>query len=284
MATTRRLPISARHAFALAIDLAARRDPLHSLVVPLVVRAPWILAPVLVPLAWPAIRQDQTILVRAGSELLDFLAFVVLTAMLRFRARSVYKAGPAALPARVGECYRLGMRRVPMLYLTEALRNVVLTLSLPLVFPFIWIAFKLSLATESVVLRERNPIQASLRSFHLTESRFERWLEMIVMTVLLIVPFWFLMAVGYLTVPGGFDLWYAVGKLVTAALVPVVQYAWTFFYLRLEEADEAGVEVGTLPGEAGASVAAWRAAAARPTHLRLVESPRGEPDGEPPGS
>ena len=138
---------------------------------------------------------------------------------------------------------------MPALYLTEALRNAVFTITLPLVFPALWVAFKFSLATEAVVLRELNPVKAMTRSFHLTEGRFERWLEMIVMTVLLVVPLLFLMAVGYLTVPvGTFEAWYALGKFLSAAIIPLVQYAWTFFYLRLEEVDAvAPVEFGEGP-------------------------------------
>ena len=271
MPSSRRLPISARHAFALAFDLAVRRDALQSLMLPLLARAPWILAPVLVPLLWPAVSPERTLLVRAISELLDFLAFVVLTSMLRFRARSVFNTPPSTAPAPVLDCYARGMRRVPWLYVTEAFRNAVFGLTVPLVFPFVWAAFKLSLATEAVVLRDMNPVRASSRSFRLTEGRFERWLEMIVMTVLLVVPLWFLMAVGYLTVPGGgFDLWYALGKLLTAALIPVIQYAWTFFYLRLEEIDTIGIEIAPEPLVATAA-AAWPPAPARQPQLRLVE-------------
>ena len=38
-----RFPVSVRHAFALAFDLAFRRDPLHSLVIPFLLRAPWVM-------------------------------------------------------------------------------------------------------------------------------------------------------------------------------------------------------------------------------------------------
>ena len=40
-------PVSARHAFALAFDLAVRRDAVASLFVPLLLRAPFILVVVL---------------------------------------------------------------------------------------------------------------------------------------------------------------------------------------------------------------------------------------------
>lgn len=282
MSPLRRLPISARHAFALAFDLAVRRDPLHSLVVPFLVRAPWIIAPAVVAIAWPTLRSDLSLLVKAAGVLLDFLAFVTLSAMFRFRAESVYKSDHDAPPGPVGEAYAKGVRRVPALYVTEALRNLAFTLTLPLVFPFLWVAFKFSLATEAVVLRQIDPIKASARSFHLTESRFERWLEMIVITVLLVVPFWFLMALGYRTVPGSpIDLWYALGMLLTAALMPLVQYAWTFFYLRLEESDALAVEVGSLPHQGAAGVegaGGWQGATARQPRLKLVELRREDPD------
>lgn len=269
-----RPPISARHAFALAFDLAVRRDTLHSMVVPLALWAPWTLAPAIVPFVFPNMHTSQLLLVQAASNLFTFLSFVIVTAMLRFRAASVFHGGPDGL-APIGECYQQGMSRVPALYLTEALRNIAFGISFSMLFvPFLYLGFKLSLATEAVVLRGESPLKAFSRSYHLTDGRFERWLEMIAMSVLLIVPVWFLCVVGFLAVAGSsWNTWLSVGSFLSAALMPIVQYAWSFFYLRLDEMDQASAEAGaSVP--APSFEPARRAAGGAQHQLRLVESPR----------
>lgn len=277
-----RLPISARHAFALAFDLATRRDALHSIVVPLLLWAPWIFAPTVIEFAFPGLERSQLLLVTAAGKLLDFLVFVIVTAMLRFRARSVFNTPVTVHPAPVLECYTKGLRRVPVLYLTEALRNLALTLSIPMLFvPFLYLGFKLSMVTEVVVLRPSDPTRGAQRSFHLTEGRFERWLEMVAISVFLVVPIWFLMVVGFLAVRGSsWNAWLAVGTFLTAAIMPVIQYAWTFFYLRLEEVDPASLAArpGAALDIAGVPATAWRERSAQP-QLKLVElRPEGESD------
>jgi hypothetical protein len=292
-----RQPISARHAFALAFDLAARRDRLHSIVVPLLLRSPWIFAPTVIEYSFPRLERSQMLLVTAAAMLLDFVLFVVVTSMLRFRARSVFNTPPEAHPAPVLKCYSQGLRRVPALYLAEALRNGALGVPLGLVFvpsfylsdvprllmqvvimvalaaPLLYVGFKISMVTEVVVLRPSDPIRATERSFRLTEGRFERWLEMIAISVFLVVPIWFLMVVGFLAVAGSsWNTWLAVGTFLTVMILPVTQYAWTFFYLRLEEIDPADSApmAGTAVEPAGAPVAVRREGSAQ-TKLRLVE-------------
>ena len=72
MSPHRRPPISARHAFALAFDLAVRRDPVQSLLVPFLLRAPWILALAVLP---PLVRQKaETILPIARQSLRKAIA------------------------------------------------------------------------------------------------------------------------------------------------------------------------------------------------------------------
>jgi hypothetical protein len=271
MPDRQRLPISARHAFALAFDLAARRDWLHSIVVPLLLWSPWILAPAIVELAMPSLERSQLLLVTAVSKLLDFLVFVIVTGMLRFRARSVFNTPVEVHPAPVRECYAQALRRAPVLYLTEALRNIAFGIAIPMLFvPFLYLGFKLSMVTEIVVLRRSGPVGATQRSFHLTEGRFERWLEMVAISVFLVVPIWFLMAVCYFAVPN-VNTWVAVGTLLSAAIMPVIQYAWTFFYLRLEEIDPDAALAHPAGGEGAVpAVAAWRERGAQP-QLKLVE-------------
>ena len=279
MNSHRRPPISARHAFALAFDLAVRRDTLHSMGGPLALWAPGTLAPALVPLVFPQAQVSQLLLVQAASNLFTFLSFVIVTAMLRFRAASVFHGGQDADPAPVRECYRQGMQRVPALYLTEVLRNIAFGISFSMLFvPFLYLGFKLSLATEAVVLRGESPLKAFSRSYHLTDGRFERWLEMIAMSVLLIVPVWFLCVVGFLVVQGSsWNTWLSVGSFLSAALMPIVQYAWSFFYLRLDELDQAETEANAaVPAP---SFLPARKVAGAPQHkLRLVESPRRDDD------
>ncbi len=300
-----RLPISARHAFALAFDLAARRDALHSIVVPLLVWGPWILAPAVVELAYPGLDRGTMLLVTAGGKLVEFLAYVILAAMLRFRARSVFNTTAEVHPAPARECYANGLKRVPALYLAEVLRNVALgsplslalaasrstgeafrdlslvVLTAALLAPLLYLGFKLSMMTEVVVLKPLGPIRAVERSFKLTEGRFERWLEMIAISVALILPIWFLMAVCYVAVPSSsLNVWFTLGTLLSAAVMPVVQYAWTFFYLRLEEIQPAS-RTDAEPGPHRLEpVAHWREGGAQPK-LRLVERQPVPEDDEP---
>jgi hypothetical protein len=268
-----RLPISARHAFALAFDLAARRDSMHSMVIPLALWAPWIFAPAIIERAFPGLDRSQMLLVTAAGKLIDFVVFVLVTAMLRFRARSVFNTPGEAQPAPVLECYVQGLRRAPVLYVAEALRNLAFTISLGMLFvPFLYLGFKLSMVTEIVVLRGFGPLRATQHSFRLTEARFERWLEMVAISVFLVVPIWFLMAVCYFAVRhSSLNVWFALGTFLSAALMPVIQYAWTFFYLRLEEIDPADAAGNAGPGQPiGLPAPDWHERAAQP-RLKLVE-------------
>src|SRR5213593_3362187 len=121
-----RPPISTRHAFALAFDLAVRRDPLHSLVVPFLLRAPWALTLALLP-PLDSSPDPSLILVVASVALVgDFITLMVTSAMLRMRARSTYNAPPGTPPAPASQCYARGIARIPSLLLTEVVRNTLL--------------------------------------------------------------------------------------------------------------------------------------------------------------
>src|SRR5580765_3361255 len=124
-----RLPISTRHAFALAFDLAVRRDALHSLLVPLLLRSPWILALAVLPRVDQTDRPGQVMLLTLAALFGDFLMLLIVSSMLRFRARSVFNTPLETRPAPVSECYALGVRRVPWLLATEILRNAVIVVS-----------------------------------------------------------------------------------------------------------------------------------------------------------
>lgn len=302
----RRLPVSTRHAFALAFDLAVRRDWLHSLVVPLLLQSPWFVALALLP---P--------LEEARSKLLEFTVLIALvligqtytvllvSGMLRFRARSVFNTPPGDSPAPVLECYREAVGRVPSLFVTEAVRHFAHWVAgLFLVIPALYVGFKFSMATEAVVLGRspkrlapgeahqpehrgwlghaadalvHHPLAALRRSFRDTEGRFERWLEMIVISVVLVLSLWFIAALLYVGAPGPGPDPYGKAALIAAfAILPVIQYAWTFFYLRLEESVEAERESNrVLAGPVGG----WHAGSG--PQLRLIELERPETEDEP---
>ncbi len=277
-----RRPISTRHAFALAFDLALRRDPLQSVVVPLLVRAPWILALVVLSSPGDAEPSPTAILLWSGAALGAAVSWWAVDAMLRFRARSVFDAPATATPAPVLECYELGLRRLPWLYLTECVRNVAVSFAYTFfILPGIFLSYRLAFSTEAVVLNERHLAGAFRRSFHLSRGRFERWLEMIVVSVLLVLATWFVGAVLSLAI-GRLSLrtWGVVGLMLAASLWPVLQYAWTFFYLRLAEVEEAEVE-GAEPAQAAGIPPAthWARPGGQPT-LTLVEPARTDREGD----
>jgi hypothetical protein len=275
-----RLPASTRHAFALAFDLAVRRDALHSLVVPLLLRAPWIVALALLPPLDQTEQPGRVMLLSSVALLGDYLMLMVVGAMLRFRARSVFNTPPAAHPAPALECYARGLRRLPWLIVTEIVRNLALLFAtFFFVVPAIVLGYRLAFATEAVVLDEPHLSGAFQRSFRLSSGRFERWFEMIVVSVFLALAAVFAVTVLSLLVPGaGVTTWVAICWLLVTAFTPVIQYAWTFFYLRLVEADAELVEVG--PAYAGADLDARVAGAGHGARLTLVEPAR-SPEPEP---
>jgi hypothetical protein len=341
---TRRLPVSSRHAFALAFDLAVRRDWLHSIVVPLALQVPWVVLPLFLPslpsLHGSPVRMVTVVMLQAVALLGLWLTGLLISAMLRFRAKSVFHGSSDSPIASPSECYARGLRTVPALFTSEVLRAAsVVVGGFLFFFPGLYLGFKFSMATESVVLMHDRPrwrdemralllvlmlpiiaiplltlvpflmvperlwivwtsvavleaavvlferdalfglllgdaaLPALRRSFRLTEGRWERWLEMIAISVMIVVPIWFLMTVGALVTPSSaWNIWFSLGTWLTQAVLLAIQYAWTFFYLRLEDsvaAGEAGANVVVPPGGAQA---AWRAANA--PKLRLVESPR----------
>jgi len=253
-----RLPISTRHAFALAFDLAVRRDPVHSLVVPLLLRAPWIMALALLPPLDQTEHRGQVLALSTAALIGDFVMLLVISAMQRFRARSVFNTPSTTRPAPVLECYAEGFRRVPWLLVTEIVRNLALVVgAFFLLLPGLFVGFRLAFSTEAVVLNEPHIAGAFKRSFSLTEGRFERWLEMIVLSVVLVFSAIFLGAALSLAFPdAGMNVWVAVTRVLVTALIPIIQYAWTFFYLRLVEVEALvpGIEFGPLYANAHPTV------------------------------
>jgi len=247
MDTRLRLPVSTRHAFALAFDLAVRRDALHSIVVPLLLRAPWILALSLLP-PTDVEAEGNTLLIRSAALLGDFVVAQMVNAMLRLRARAAYNTPPGTRPGPALEFYAQGLKRVPWLVITEIVRGLGIAFGMFFLFvPGIYLGYRLAFATEAVALDEPNLSSAFQRSFRVTERRFERWLEMLVLSVVAVLGTLFVGAAVSL-VFGGLSVttWTAVPYLLMAALWPIIQYAWTFFYLRLVELDAPGIEVGPM--------------------------------------
>jgi hypothetical protein len=277
----RRPPVSTRRALALALDLALRRDPRHSLIVPVLLRAPWVLTLALLP-PFESFADPAPVVVLASVALVgDFVTSLLIGAMLRFRARSVFEAGPGAAPGPARASYALGIRRIPWLLVTEVLRNFTLGLAasfsvLPVAFlriggdtflqdvprnalllglaavllvPTVFLSLRLAVATEAVVLHERDLAGAFLRSFRLMEERMERWFELVAASAAMILgAALFSTALGVL-VPAITDRWQvATFWLLVVAIVPVIHYAWTFFYLRLVEVAESAPEAAATPG------------------------------------
>ena len=269
-----RRPVSTRHAFALALDLALLRDPVHSILVPFLLRAPWIVAVAVLSApgvhAPPAPVRAVWIAASVGGS----ITWWAVDAMLRFRARSVFNTPHGVPPAPALECYESGLKRLPWLYLTECVRGFVLSVGFGAIFvPGIYLGYRLAFATEAVVLNERNAAGAFQHSLHLSRDRFERWLEMVVVSVLLVLGLLFFGTAVALLVRGlSWDTWKVVVPLLVVALWPVVQYAWTFFYLRLVEVEEPQLqEVGPFYASGGLG-GPWRAPGGSQPRLTLAES------------
>lgn len=302
----RRPPISTRLAFRLALDLAVRRDPLQSLVIPLVLRAPWILALVLLPSVELVESGDAAPSVLGLTSIAlvgDFITLLVVGAMLRIRARSVFNTPRETPPAPVVECYAKGVRRIPWLIVTEVLRNLVLAAAASLIvlpsafarfhpetalqdlgrnlfllaiaglfaLPSLFVVYRLGVATEAVVLDEHDLGGAFQSSFAMMRGHLERWLELILASsILVLVPALALAALP-LAIPamaGTASL--ILFWLIVVAIWPIVQYAWTFFYLRLVEI-RVPVE-GVTPSDPGTAEPALSAVAnaTEPNRLQLV--------------
>lgn len=240
MTPHRRLPISARHQFALAFDLAFRRDPIQSLWVPLLLHAPWLTMRAVLPAPdEPGGMTAQNLGLQSAALLGDFLVTLLVAGMLRFRARSVFNSANGARPASAILCYGQALTRLPWLFVTEVARNVaIFGAGLFLVLPGVWVGFRLSLATEAAVLREGNMVDAFQRSFELTQARLERWLEMIAMSVVIALSVLFALAALFFALPhSSWSTWVTVGLFLAPLVMTVIQYAWTFFFLRLDELD-----------------------------------------------
>jgi hypothetical protein len=260
---------SARHAFAQAFDLAVRRDALQSLWVPLLLHTPWLLLQAMVPAPDdPGGVSARNLMLTSVTLVGDFLVSLLVASMLRFRALSVHESGGRV--AGVLECYRRGTRRLPWLFVTELLRNLaIFGAGVFLLLPGIWVGFRFSLATEAVVLRDTGAMGAFGRSYRLTEARLERWLEMLAFSVVMVLCVLFICALGFLLFPAtSWSSWATVALFLLALVMSVIQYAWTFFYLQLEDLDEAA-EPGS-PDERGPV----DPTPGSPPRLRVVEGGR----------
>ena len=134
------------------------------------------------------------------------------------------------------------------------------------------------------MLDDRNLVSAFQHSIHLSRGRFERWLEMVVGSVLLVLAVWFLAALVYAIPhrPPSLEVVVAGLSLLLIALFPVFQYAWTFFYLRLIEMEEPRMQEAGPFYASSALGGPWRAPGAGPPQLTLVEPPP-PPHGESEG-
>ena len=111
-------------------------------------------------------------------------------------------------------------------------------------------------------------------------GRFERWLEMVLGSVLLVLAVWFIAALIYAIPhrPPSLEFVVAGFSLALVALFPVFQYAWTFFYLRLIELEEPRMQ-GTGPFHGSSTLGGpWHAPGSGPPQLKLVGPPPPDPD------
>ena len=238
-------PVSTRHAFALAFDLAFRRDPLQSVVLPFLLRSPWVVALALLPSEQVTEHVDQLI-VWSIAALGGAFAWLLVDAMLRFRARSVFERPPTERPAPAADCYAAALKRVGWLYLTELVRSIALVAGYGFfIVPGVWLSYRLAFATEAVVLADADLVRAFRHSWHLTRRRFERWIEMIVVSVTLVLAACLVGGILYAFSPvTGTELAGLIGTLLIVLIWPVFQYAWTFFFLRLLDVELPMHEVG----------------------------------------
>src|SRR5262249_4459425 len=155
--------------------------------------------------------------------------------MMRFRARSVFNTPVGTDPAPVLDCYARSLRRLPWLFVTEMVRSLVLVVAaFFLVIPGAYLGYRLSCATEAVVLDEPHLAAAFRRSFRLTEARFERWFEMVTLSAFIALTVIFVLTViAVIFKSAGVTFWFAASQVVMVLVTAVIQYAWTFFYLRL---------------------------------------------------
>ena len=241
-------PVSTRRAISLALDLALRRDPIQSLVVPLLLRAPWIMAIGLLSPGEGEGAPRRALLLGSVALLGDYVALMITSAMLRFRALSVWEATPGAPVAPALECYARALGRVPWLIATEFVRYAAAVFGLLfLVVPGVMLGFRLAFAAEAVTLHEPHLSAAFERSYRLSKGRFWRWFGLSTASALPVLAVWFVIAMrtllGSEPLPG---YWYTAAWLLFAAWTPIVLYAWAFFYLRLVEASSPGIEVGPM--------------------------------------
>jgi hypothetical protein len=247
--------------------------------VPFLLQAPWIvLVGLLPPLEDSRAHLLRITILTSLVAIGETVTALLVQGMLRFRARSVFNTPAEVHPEPALKCYARSAARLPQLYATEVLRYLALILAWLIVFPGLYLSFKLSMATESVVLQPASPVGAFKRSFHLTEGRWERWLEMIAITASMVLGLLFLLVVGFLSVPGSsWNAWVAAGMFMSAAILPVIQYAWTFFYLRLEESDAAALaSEAVVTPRAEIAAGPWRSGTA--PKLKLVEVEREKDD------
>ncbi len=277
-----RLPISSRHAFALAFDLAVRRDPLQSLWIPLLLHTPWVAMQAVLPAPdEPAGLTARNLALHSIVLIGDALVSLLIAGMLRFRARSVFNTPLGTAPPNVLACYARAFARLPWLFVTELLRNIAMFgAGLFLVLPGVWVGFRLSLATEAVVLRESNAFAAFGRSFDLTPGRLERWLEMIAISVAMVLTLLFTCALFYFALPGtSWSTWVTVALLLLPLVMTLIQYAWTFFYLRLDEIEVPDV-IGEIRPVRAHVIPGGGSGGAPAPKLRLVETADAEPTRE----
>jgi len=239
-------PVSSRQAFASAFELALRRDPLQSLIIPFVLRAPWTVAAAMIFAPGGSATGDGTGIWWLAS-LGGLLVGTLVEAMLMLRARSVLEGAPGGAPAPALDCYARGLARVPSLIVTDFARAALVLAGLfVFIVPGFLVMFRLAYATQAVVVSGDSPAAGFRRSARLTARRLDVWLGMagltLVFVVGLCVVFLVVASLVHLPTSASFTTMF----VVMVAAQPVVIYAWTFSCLRLMALDAPGIETGPL--------------------------------------
>jgi hypothetical protein len=226
-------------------------DPVQSLLVPFLLFLPWtILDNVLPEMRWED-AQPAMVALWAASAVGGLLTTLIVSAMLRVRLAAAF----AGLEQRALDSYARALERTPALLLTEILRT--LAVSAATVFfivPGVMLGYRLSVATEAVVLTEPHMAAAFQRSFSLTARRFSSWLTMLLVTlaawILVLGPataLYMLLGLAWPEIPTSLVL-----SPCLPLLLAVVQNAWTLYFMELRART---VRPAVIPGGgAGRSV------------------------------
>ncbi len=218
--------------FRRAARLAVVGDPRQSLLLPFLLLIPWFVLESVLPDAAETPMTLTLLLLRSGGTVGGLVTSLIVNAALRLRAWEA-AAGSSRAPL---DDYARALGRTPALLLTEIVRTVAVGAAAVFLFvPGIYLLYRLSVATEAVVLRESSMGAAFQASFLLTRRSFGPWMRMLLTTAV-----WWVFALIAASI-----LYFVatqIGWIVSPSLIfapfftlmfALAAYAWTFYYLEL---------------------------------------------------